>query len=62
MPADRQPDELDRVVERLRADVARIEETPFERLRRVHADLMGTNETGKRPPFVLIRGGRDDAS
>ncbi len=40
-------------------------ESPFERLRRVHAELMGASEdepslANRRPALLLIRGGRDD--
>ena len=42
------------------------QETPFERLRRVHAELMGLSDdepslATRRPTLVLIRGGRADA-
>ena len=41
------------------------QETPFERLRRVHAELMGLSDhessLARRPTLVLIRGGRADA-
>jgi len=58
--ADREMQELHGIVANWQRD-----ESPWERLRRLHAELMGTDDdpslARRQPTLVLIRGGRDDA-
>ena len=68
MPAETRRERGDREMQELRCIVGGWQRDggPWERLRRLHAELMGLSDdepslATRRPTLVLIRGGRADA-